>query len=217
MIVLWQWSTPSRLTPATSLPSLLVRHSGRTSLMVRSVISWYLAWSGDLVFHWKLVNCCPSVHRCRVLPLSGICGDLGETLGGEMFGPSGRFILFKLSQNESGGTAYNTACSFFYWVHCGRSSCFLIIVLFTDIQMLNTHLSLSVSSLIFLLSTLSNTYLRQASRESLSSSLSGDVSEAGLSSTQGALGAPVMPQPSGSHAAVPAPVPATPSKVGHWQ
>lgn len=138
MIVLWQWSTPSRLTPATSLPSLLVRHSGRKSLMVRSVISWYLAWSGDLVFHWKLVNCCPSVHRCRVLPLSGICGDLGGTLGGEMFGPSGRLILFKLSQNESGGTAYNTACSFFYWVHCGRSSCFLIIVLFTDIQMLNT-------------------------------------------------------------------------------
>lgn len=55
---------------------------------------------------------------------------------------------------------------------------------------------------------------RQASRESLTSSLSGDVSEVGLSSTQGALGAPVMPQPS---AAVPAPVPATTSKVGHWQ
>lgn len=53
---------------------------------------------------------------------------------------------------------------------------------------------------------------QQASRESLTSSLSGDVSEAGLSSTQGALGAPVMPQPS---AAAPAPVPATTSKVGH--
>nr|XP_046236385.1 dynactin subunit 1-like isoform X4 [Scatophagus argus] len=52
-----------------------------------------------------------------------------------------------------------------------------------------------------------------ASRESLSSSLSGDVSEAGLSSIQGALGAPVMPQPSGSPAAAAAPVPATPSKV----
>ncbi|XP_056225446.1 dynactin subunit 1-like isoform X6 [Seriola aureovittata] len=50
-----------------------------------------------------------------------------------------------------------------------------------------------------------------ASRESLSSSLSGDVSEAGLSSHQGALGAPVVPQPSGSPAA--AAVPATPSKV----
>nr|XP_033465554.1 dynactin subunit 1-like isoform X3 [Epinephelus lanceolatus] len=50
-----------------------------------------------------------------------------------------------------------------------------------------------------------------ASRESLPSSLS-DVSEAGLSSHQGALGAPVMPQPSGSPAAVAAPVPATPSK-----
>uniref|UniRef100_UPI0037E8F89A dynactin subunit 1-like isoform X4 n=1 Tax=Semicossyphus pulcher TaxID=241346 RepID=UPI0037E8F89A len=52
-----------------------------------------------------------------------------------------------------------------------------------------------------------------ASRESLSSSLSGDVSEVGLSSHQGALGAPVMPQPSGSPAAVVAQVPATPSKV----
>ncbi|XP_029134948.1 dynactin subunit 1 isoform X5 [Labrus bergylta] len=52
-----------------------------------------------------------------------------------------------------------------------------------------------------------------ASRESLSSSLSGDVSEATLSSHQGALGAPVMPQPSGSPAAVAAQVPATPNKV----
>ncbi|GAA6228248.1 dynactin subunit 1-like isoform X3 [Lates japonicus] len=51
-----------------------------------------------------------------------------------------------------------------------------------------------------------------ASRESLSSSLSGDVSEVGLSSHQGALGAPVVPQPSGSPAAAAAPVPATPSK-----
>ncbi|TKS92713.1 Dynactin subunit 1 [Collichthys lucidus] len=50
----------------------------------------------------------------------------------------------------------------------------------------------------------------KASRESLASSLSGDVSEAGLSSHQGALGAPVMPQPSGSPAAA---VTATPSKV----
>ncbi|XP_044039426.1 dynactin subunit 1-like isoform X10 [Siniperca chuatsi] len=54
---------------------------------------------------------------------------------------------------------------------------------------------------------------KQASRESLSSSLSGDVSETGFSSHQGALGAPVMPQPSGSPAAMAAPVPATPSKV----
>ncbi|GLD53619.1 dynactin subunit 1-like isoform X1 [Lates japonicus] len=53
----------------------------------------------------------------------------------------------------------------------------------------------------------------KASRESLSSSLSGDVSEVGLSSHQGALGAPVVPQPSGSPAAAAAPVPATPSKV----
>ncbi|XP_044039421.1 dynactin subunit 1-like isoform X7 [Siniperca chuatsi] len=53
----------------------------------------------------------------------------------------------------------------------------------------------------------------KASRESLSSSLSGDVSETGFSSHQGALGAPVMPQPSGSPAAMAAPVPATPSKV----
>uniref|UniRef100_A0A7N8Y5M9 Dynactin subunit 1 n=1 Tax=Mastacembelus armatus TaxID=205130 RepID=A0A7N8Y5M9_9TELE len=52
----------------------------------------------------------------------------------------------------------------------------------------------------------------QASRESLSSSLSGDVSEAGLSPHQGALGAPVVPQPSGSPAATATPVPATPSK-----
>ncbi|XP_031144274.1 dynactin subunit 1-like isoform X9 [Sander lucioperca] len=53
---------------------------------------------------------------------------------------------------------------------------------------------------------------KQASRESLSH-LSGDVSEASLSSHQGALGAPVIPQPSGSPAAVAVPVPATPSKV----
>uniref|UniRef100_A0A8D3DN32 Dynactin subunit 1 n=1 Tax=Scophthalmus maximus TaxID=52904 RepID=A0A8D3DN32_SCOMX len=46
----------------------------------------------------------------------------------------------------------------------------------------------------------------------LSSSLSGDVSEVGLSSHQGALGAPVVPQPSGSPAPAAAPVPATPSK-----
>ncbi|XP_018540390.1 dynactin subunit 1 isoform X2 [Lates calcarifer] len=52
----------------------------------------------------------------------------------------------------------------------------------------------------------------KASRESLSSSLSGDVSEVSLSSHQGALGAPVVPQPSGSPAAAAAPVPATPSK-----
>lgn len=54
--------------------------------------------------------------------------------------------------------------------------------------------------------------IKKASRESLSSSLSGDVSEAGLPSHQGALGAPVVPQPSGSPAAVAASVPATPSK-----
>ncbi|MEQ2244474.1 Dynactin subunit 1 [Ilyodon furcidens] len=52
----------------------------------------------------------------------------------------------------------------------------------------------------------------RASRESLSSSLSGDVSEVSLSSQQGALGAPVTPQPSGSPAALAPPAPATPSK-----
>ncbi|XP_055363106.1 dynactin subunit 1-like isoform X6 [Betta splendens] len=52
----------------------------------------------------------------------------------------------------------------------------------------------------------------KASRESLSSSLSGDVSEASLSH-QGALGAPVVPQPSGTPAAAVATVPATPSKA----
>ncbi|XP_047242264.1 dynactin subunit 1-like isoform X6 [Girardinichthys multiradiatus] len=54
---------------------------------------------------------------------------------------------------------------------------------------------------------------KQASRESLSSSLSGDVSEVSLSSQQGALGAPVTPQPSGSPAALAPPAPATPSKL----
>ncbi|XP_032399830.1 dynactin subunit 1 isoform X6 [Etheostoma spectabile] len=52
----------------------------------------------------------------------------------------------------------------------------------------------------------------KASRESLSH-LSGDVSEVALSPHQGALGAPVIPQPSGSPAAVAVPVPPTPSKV----
>uniref|UniRef100_A0A3P9JEW7 Dynactin subunit 1 n=1 Tax=Oryzias latipes TaxID=8090 RepID=A0A3P9JEW7_ORYLA len=51
--------------------------------------------------------------------------------------------------------------------------------------------------------------LKKASRESLSSSHSGDLSEATLHSQQGALGAPVVPQPSGSPAAA---APATPSK-----
>ncbi|XP_069374719.1 dynactin subunit 1 isoform X23 [Paralichthys olivaceus] len=54
--------------------------------------------------------------------------------------------------------------------------------------------------------------VKKTSRESLSSSLSGDVSEVGLTSHQGALGAPIVPQPSGSPAPVAAPVPATPSK-----
>uniref|UniRef100_A0A8C4ED02 Dynactin subunit 1 n=1 Tax=Dicentrarchus labrax TaxID=13489 RepID=A0A8C4ED02_DICLA len=54
--------------------------------------------------------------------------------------------------------------------------------------------------------------VKKTSRESLSTSLSGDVSEVGLSSHQGALGAPVMPQPSGSPAAAAAAIPATPSK-----
>ncbi|KAM9335874.1 dynactin subunit 1-like isoform 3-T3 [Symphorus nematophorus] len=55
--------------------------------------------------------------------------------------------------------------------------------------------------------------VKKASRESLSSSASADVSEAGLPSHQGALGAPVVPQPSGSPAAAAASVPATPSKA----
>ncbi|XP_032399831.1 dynactin subunit 1 isoform X7 [Etheostoma spectabile] len=54
--------------------------------------------------------------------------------------------------------------------------------------------------------------IKKASRESLSH-LSGDVSEVALSPHQGALGAPVIPQPSGSPAAVAVPVPPTPSKV----
>ncbi|XP_075890184.1 dynactin subunit 1-like isoform X3 [Nelusetta ayraudi] len=53
---------------------------------------------------------------------------------------------------------------------------------------------------------------KTASRESLTSSASGDVSEAGLPANQGALGAPVMPQPSGSSAAAPAAAAAAPSK-----
>lgn len=52
---------------------------------------------------------------------------------------------------------------------------------------------------------------KQSPRAGLSTSLSGDVSEAGLSS-QGALGAPVVPLPSGSPAATGAPPPATSSK-----
>lgn len=208
VIVLWQWSTPSRLTPAISLPSLLVRPSGRTSLShtVWFVISGYLAcWQreGWFGFYQKLVICCPSVHRCRALPVGGICGDLGGTLWGEVFGPLGRWILFKLAQAES-----------ILLLLVSLWEKLLFIWLFTDSQVS----FLSLSSLIFLFSTLFNTHPfigQQASRESLSSSLSGDVSEAGLSSTQGAFGAPVTPQPSGSPAAAAAPVSATPSKVGH--
>ncbi|XP_054608463.1 dynactin subunit 1-like isoform X2 [Dunckerocampus dactyliophorus] len=50
----------------------------------------------------------------------------------------------------------------------------------------------------------------KASRESLSS---GDVNEVGLSTPQGALGAPVIPQPGGSPTAAATSVPATPSKA----
>ncbi|XP_034757049.1 dynactin subunit 1-like isoform X6 [Etheostoma cragini] len=53
--------------------------------------------------------------------------------------------------------------------------------------------------------------IKKASRESLSH-LSGDVSEVALSPHQGALGAPVIPQPGGSPAAVAVLVPPTPSK-----
>lgn len=93
----------------------------------------------------------------------------------------------------------------FYWV---------LLCLGEALQILNTLPSPLPSSV-----SPSRTCLgEQASRESLSTSLSGDVSEAGLSSHQGALGAPVVPQPSGSPAAAAAaPVPATPSKVGHWK
>ncbi|XP_056298596.1 dynactin subunit 1-like isoform X5 [Pseudoliparis swirei] len=52
-----------------------------------------------------------------------------------------------------------------------------------------------------------------ASRESLTSPLSGDVSEASPPPNPGALAAPVVPQPGGSPAAVAAPVPAPLSKV----
>ncbi|XP_068163809.1 dynactin subunit 1-like isoform X3 [Antennarius striatus] len=69
----------------------------------------------------------------------------------------------------------------------------------------------SLPSLLLRPSSKSSLPLR-ASRESLASSLSGDVSEAGLSSHQGALGAPVVPQPGGSPAAAAAPVAATPTK-----
>ncbi|KAM9717285.1 dynactin subunit 1-like isoform 5-T5 [Menidia menidia] len=55
--------------------------------------------------------------------------------------------------------------------------------------------------------------IKKASRESLSSSLSGDVSEVSLTSQQGALGAPVVPQPGGSPVVAAASVPLTPSKV----
>ncbi|XP_037615356.1 dynactin subunit 1-like isoform X4 [Sebastes umbrosus] len=67
------------------------------------------------------------------------------------------------------------------------------------------------TSLLSLLVRSSHRSSLTASRESLASSLSGDVSEAGLSSHQGALVAPVMPQPGGSAAA--AAGPATPTKV----
>ncbi|KAM3590318.1 uncharacterized protein V6R79_007531 [Siganus canaliculatus] len=53
---------------------------------------------------------------------------------------------------------------------------------------------------------------RTASRESLGPTLT-EVSEVGLSSQQGALAAPIVPQPSGTPAAGAASVPGTPSKV----
>lgn len=64
------------------------------------------------------------------------------------------------------------------------------------------------------LATFPHIFSCQTSRESLSSA---DVSEVGLSSHQGALGAPVVPQPSGSPAAAAATPAPTTSKVGHWQ
>ncbi|KAL3046591.1 hypothetical protein OYC64_004556 [Pagothenia borchgrevinki] len=71
----------------------------------------------------------------------------------------------------------------------------------------------SLPSLLIRPSVRSNLQPLMASRESLSTSLSGDVSEAAHPSHPAALGAPVMPQPSGSTAASAAAVPATPSKV----
>lgn len=114
MITLWQWSTPSRLTPATSLPSLLVRSAGRPSLSlrVRSIISGNLTGSGGEMFgHWKRVNSSfVAQMRCRALPVklnqSGVLWEKNHW-GGEMFG------LWR--HMKSGSTLY--WCSLFYWVH----------------------------------------------------------------------------------------------------
>lgn len=73
-----QWSTPGRLTPATSLPSLLMRPSGRSNLspMVCSVTSGYLTCYltgvGFTFFFRKLVICFGLLaHRWRVSDSEG--------------------------------------------------------------------------------------------------------------------------------------------------
>lgn len=68
MIAPRQWSAPGRLTPATSLPSLLVRSSGRRSLMVRPVTSGSSekrGWCFWCFSPLKTGRSYPSVLRCR--------------------------------------------------------------------------------------------------------------------------------------------------------
>lgn len=94
IITLWQWSTPHRLTPATSLPSLLVRPASRSSLLlrVRSVTFGNPTGRGGEMFgHWKRVNLSTMAeNRRRALPDKLKCCLVGNNYwGGEMFG-SGR-------------------------------------------------------------------------------------------------------------------------------
>lgn len=110
-------------------------------------------------------------------------------------------VSWKLRFTLTANTDLMTFFSLCVWVP-GGESCLVseLILLETRLDvLLVTHISLGL----------------QASRESLTSSASGDVSEASLPSNQGALGAPVMPQPSGLPAAAPAAAPAAPSKVAH--
>lgn len=123
---------------------------------------------------------------------------------------------------HSGGGCDSIFCLVLHWFPgvCEKLcwTCSLKKVVFTWVvpgRSLGVKVGLSKINLLICSLTHSFFFLnQQASRESLSSSLSGDVSEVSLSSQQGALGAPVTPQPSGSPAAMAPQVPATPSKVG---
>lgn len=156
-VFMCQWSTPSRLTPATSLPSLLMRPTVRSSLMVGSFISGCnccFTGNGDVFSHWERVTCCPSVHRRRHMNSSGVCEPEREPLVRD----TGRWTVWSweihkvrivvLKSQESVHTACNSKRSLSCWVYQSRVGKKLLFCLLTLGYLTQSYPSSSVSSLL---------------------------------------------------------------------